>query len=114
MTDEELGEIVCESLRRASIPLKNPPVRAVTRRISHAYPIYSKGYELHFDRIDNWLGQIENMLSFGRQGLFAHDNIHHALHMAYSAVDCLSQEGHFDKIRWEHYRKIFRDHVVED
>ena len=114
MTDTELGEIVCESLRKAAIPLKNPPKTVVTHRISHAYPIYNEGYESHFDRIDHWLGQVENLLSFGRQGLFAHDNIHHALHMAYSAVNCLSQEGQFDRNKWENYRQVFKNHVVED
>ena len=34
---------------------------------------------------------------FGRQGLFAHDNTHHALAMAYAAVDCLREDGTFDK-----------------
>ena len=114
MTDTELGEIVCESLKRAAIPLREPPGMVVTHRISHAYPIYDEGYELHVDRIDHWLGQVENLLSFGRQGLFAHDNIHHTLHMAYSAVNCLSQEGWFDRNRWENYRQIFNNHVVED
>lgn len=114
MTDAELGAVVSKSLERACIPLKSPPEKIVTRRISHAYPIYNKGYELYFDRIDRWLGQLENVLSFGRQGLFAHDNIHHALHMAYSAVNCLNQDGRFDTEKWENYRQDFKNHVVED
>jgi len=114
MTDMELGELVCDSLGRASISLKKPPKAVVTRRLSHAYPIYNKGYELNFDRIDRWLDRVENLLSFGRQGLLAHDNIHHTLHMAYSAVDCLGQEGRFDRNKWEKYRQDFKNHVVED
>jgi protoporphyrinogen oxidase len=115
MTDTELGEIVCESLKRASIPLGTSPKMVVTRRISHAYPIYHKGYEFHFNHIDNWLSQVENLVSFGRQGLFAHDNIHHALHMAYAAVDCLAKDGKFDKDKWQnYYRKVFETHIVED
>jgi len=115
MTDSELGEVVCDSLKRASIPLKTPPKMVVTRRISHAYPIYRKGYEDYFNLIDHWLSRVENLLSFGRQGLFAHDNTHHALYMAHAAVDCLNEEGNFDKDKWQsYYRKIFETHVVED
>ncbi len=114
MTDTELGEQVCDYLKSASIPIKTSLKEVVTRRLSHAYPIYRKGYELYFDRIDHWLGQARNLLSFGRQGLFVHDNIHHSLYMAYAAVDCLSQEGQFNRNKWEAYRQAFNSHVVED
>jgi protoporphyrinogen oxidase len=115
MTDLELGEIVSDSLKKVSIPLKTPPKMVVTRRISHAYPIYRKGYEMDFNPVDDWLGQIDNLISFGRQGLFAHDNTHHALYMAYAVADCLNENGEFDRDKWQnYYRKIFETHVVED
>jgi glycosyltransferase involved in cell wall biosynthesis len=41
ITDEELGEIIFDYLKRASIPLKTHPKVVVTRRLSHAYPIYT-------------------------------------------------------------------------
>lgn len=115
LTDEELGEMVSESLDRACIPLRTRPEKVVSRRLPHAYPIYDRGHELHFKHIDDWLNQIKNLLSFGRQGLFAHDNAHHALDMAYAAADCLDQEGKFNRSKWQgHYRKVFERHVVED
>jgi len=114
MTDTELGEQVCDCLKSASIPIRTSLKEVVTRRLSHAYPIYRKGYELYFDRIDHWLGQARNLLYFGRQGLFAHDNIHHSLYMAYAAVDCLNQEGQFNRDKWDAYRQVFNSHVVED
>jgi len=57
---------------------------------------------------------VEGLLTFGRQGLFAHDNTHHALFMAYSAADCLGPGGRFDRRRWQQYRQRFQGHVVED
>ncbi len=115
MTDEELGKIVFDSLERASIPLKIRPEMVVSRRLSHAYPVYHKDYEVCFGIIDRWLSQVENLLFFGRQGLFAHDNTHHALYMGYAASDCLNQNGRFDRDKWQgYYRKIFETHVVED
>jgi hypothetical protein len=63
--------------------------------------------------LDRWIDSVPDFLSYGRQGLFAHDNTHHALFMAYSAVDCLV-DGRFDEDRWNEYREIFATHVVED
>jgi hypothetical protein len=64
--------------------------------------------------LDRWVESLPNFLSYGRQGLFAHDNTHHALFMAHSAVDCLGADGRFDLSRWAAFREVFRTHVVED
>jgi protoporphyrinogen oxidase len=114
MSDEELGRHVAADIARAGLPLPRPPVRAFTRRLAQAYPIYLCGYDEPFAAIDRWLGQQEGFLSYGRQGLFAHDNTHHALFMAYAAVECLDARGKLDLDRWADYRKIFATHVVED
>ena len=114
MSDEELAAVVQQSLALAGLPIRAAIRRTMTRRLSHAYPLYRTGYESHFDTIDHWLARFENLLTFGRQGLFAHDNTHHALFMAYSAVDCLDSAGGFDRERWNSYRRVFESHVVED
>jgi protoporphyrinogen oxidase len=114
MNDSDLGELVLESLREAGLPAPAAPHRVASRRLPQAYPIYLEGYERHFDRIDDWLGTVPNLLSFGRQGLFAHDNTHHALFMAYCASECLGTDGRFDRARWSGFRKRFETHVVED
>jgi len=91
------------------------PIRAVTvRRLAQAYPIYTRSYREHFDRIDQWVASVDNLLTFGRQGLFAHDNTHHTLSMAYAAAACLSDEGTLDRGRWREHRREFESHVVED
>jgi protoporphyrinogen oxidase len=113
-TDGELGEIVAEALRAAGIPLRAPPAQIATRRLAQAYPIYRCGFEADFAALDDWLQRFTNLVTFGRQGLFAHDNAHHALHMAYCAVDCLNGEGSFDSARWQGFRRSFESHVVED
>ena len=83
------------------------------KRLRHAYPIYEKGFEVPFNMLDCWANALPNFLSYGRQGLFAHDNTHHALYMAYSAADCL-RNGAFDHTKWDDYRRVFATHVVED
>ena len=64
--------------------------------------------------MDRWVEGMQGLLTFGRQGLFAHDNTHHALAMAHGAVDCLSADGRFDLAKWHDYRRVFETHVVED
>ncbi len=113
MTDAELGSVVEDALARAGLPLRVKPDAVLTRRLSHAYPIYLRGYEEHFARLDQWAAGLPRLLSYGRQGLFAHDNTHHALAMAYAAAECLRGDT-FDHARWGEYRTEFEKHVVED
>lgn len=113
-SDDELAEVVKASLARCGLPVRVPIVKIVTKRLAAAYPIYHLGYESHFSLVSDWLAGLDGILTFGRQGLFAHDNTHHALAMAYAAVDCLQESGNFDAARWKDYLKEFSKHVVED
>ena len=114
MSDEQLGELACRSLAEAGLRVSAPVQRAFTRRLPQAYPIYQVGYEAHFDAIDRWLQAIKGLLTFGRQGLFVHDNTHHALYMAYAAAECFQRDGVFDWSQWHEFRDVFDTHVVED
>jgi len=113
-SDEDLGARVKASLERYGLPVKAPVSRIVTKRLPFAYPIYREGYEEPFKIQDEWAENLDRVLTFGRQGLFAHDNTHHALAMAFGAVDCLQPDGVFDKEKWRSYRTEFAKHVVED
>jgi protoporphyrinogen oxidase len=113
-SDDDLGQLVREGLARAGIPIRAPVRKIVTRRLEQAYPIYTRGYREHFDRLDAWIGAIDGLITFGRQGLFAHDNTHHALAMAYAACECLDDHGTLDHTRWAAHRLEFQSHVVED
>ncbi|MEZ4588665.1 MAG: hypothetical protein R2909_19995 [Gemmatimonadales bacterium] len=112
-SDQALGALVAEDLATAGIPLPAAPTAVMTRRLPQAYPIYTIGYEEPFGVLDRWASGLPRLLSYGRQGLFAHDNTHHALAMAYAAADCLGPDG-FDLARWADHRRVFETHVVED
>jgi protoporphyrinogen oxidase len=114
LSDPELGDLVRRALETAGLPIKAPLRRIVTKRIGQAYPIYRRGYEEHFETMDRYLAGLEGILTFGRQGLFVHDNTHHALYMAYAAAECLDNNGRFNQEKWRAYREVFESHVVED
>ena len=113
MSDQQLGQLVERDLANCAIPLPAVPQAVMTRRLAQAYPIYVNGYEEPLTKLDTWVGGLPDLISYGRQGLFAHDNTHHALFMAYSAVDCL-EGNNFDRARWARFREVFKTHVVED
>lgn len=114
MSDDELGVRFCEWLGGVGLPVRAKVRKTLTRRLGHAYPVYDLGYEEKFRVMDSWLAGIDGLLTFGRQGLFAHDNTHHAFAMAYGAADCLLPSGALDRSEWVKRRREFESHVVED
>ena len=102
-----------DALRGAGLP-RPQVLETATHRLSHAYPIYEKGFEPGLERLHAWIDDQPRLLTFGRQGLFVHDNAHHALAMAWDAVDCLEPGGGFNVQRWRRARESFAEHVVED
>ena len=113
-SDQDLGKLCQESLERCGIPITAPISRVAIKRLAFAYPIYKESYGKYFNIQDEWASGLDRVLTFGRQGLFAHDNTHHALAMAYGAVDCLDDDGNFSADKWSEYRIEFAKHVVED
>jgi protoporphyrinogen oxidase len=114
MSDQALGDLLRGWLEQAGLPVRSKVRRVTTRKLRQAYPLYRRGYEEQFAKVDQWLGKLEGLLSFGRQGLFVHDNTHHAFYMARAAADCLQPDGGLDRSLWAQYREIFETHVVED
>ncbi len=92
-----------------------PKLLAVeVRRIPKCYPVYSGAYHQDLAFVEEWAAQHPRLVTFGRQGLFAPDNTHHALHMGWEAADALLPDGALDRARWSAARESFRSHVVED
>jgi len=112
-SDAELGELVADGLARCGLPAPDP-VAVEVRRLPSVYPVYRTGWRPAFEALDAWAGAQPALVTFGRQGLFAHDNTHHTLAMARAAVDALGDGGSFDRAAWARARDRFTTHVVED
>lgn len=110
--EETLLSNVRDDIVRLGLP--DPGSRGLVKQIRHAYPIYRIGSEAALDEVASWLDTRPGVVSFGRQGLFAHDNTHHALAMARDAVACVSDDLGFDDAAWDRARVRFSHHVVED
>lgn len=110
--DATLAEIVADTLARTGLPAMHVE-EVVVRRVNHVYPVYTRGYGAALTTLDDWARGIPGVTTFGRLGLFAHDNTHHALAMAYDAVAALTPAG-FDHHAWARARERFNAHVVED
>ena len=111
--DEELAALVQETLARSGLPPAGV-LDVVVERLPHVYPVYEVGYERNLAGLDSWAAALPSVTTFGRLGLFAHDNTHHALTMAYDAVAALDARGRWDAAGWGAARRRFAAHVVED
>lgn len=111
--ERELGARVVRDLAASGLDAVNP-LDVVVRRVPRAYPVYRVGYARPFAVLDQWLATQARLVTFGRQGLFAHDNTHHAMAMGWALADCLGPGGELDRDRWHAAREGFLDHVVED
>jgi len=114
MTADDLADVVREDLARAGLPIEVPVEHVEVRRLAQAYPIYERGFHHHLVRLNHWLDSLPRVVSLGRQGLFAHDNTHHTLAMAYAAARCTGDDGTCDHGRWREERVVFESFVVED
>jgi protoporphyrinogen oxidase len=112
--NERLADLARAALRERGLPEPGPVRRVAVRRLPNVYPVYRVGYATPFQALDAWAAAQPALLSFGRLGLFVHDNTHHALAMAWAAADALAPEGGFDQAAWSRSRQAFSSHVVED
>jgi len=116
MTDDELAALVLRGLADCGLPVVHLPDSdgVHVRRLRHVYPVYGVGYADRLAPIAGWAERLANVTTFGRLGLFVHDNTHHAMRMAYDAVDSLRDDGSLDVAAWAAARERFAAHVVED
>ncbi len=113
-SDGELSGRLLLELERAGLPVTAPIAAVFSRRLAHAYPVYEVGFATRLAAVDNYLATVPKIVSLGRQGLFAHDNTHHTMQMAYRAAECLADDLGWDKEAWSKHREAFAKHVVED
>lgn len=109
----DVGRLVADDLESLGLPAVNPD-RTEVRRLGSVYPVYERRTATDRAAIADWASNLGPVLSFGRQGLAAPDNVHHVLSMGSAAADSLTPDGAVDRDRWRGHLARFADHVVED
>ncbi len=122
-SDDDLVALVQDGIALLGLP----PLRLAgheVRRVRRVYPVYRQGYRDRLAGLDAWSERLAHVTTFGRLGLFVHDNTHHAMRMGWDAVECLRTDGDpapgsaspvgMDHRCWQDARERFRRHVVED
>ena len=111
--DDRLADLVVEDLAKVGLPPATY-VACETRRLRSVYPVYD--LETAEDRrtADHWTGSGDRLLTLGRQGLRAIDNLHHVMAMGQGAVASIGDNGVIDAAAWQRQLARFADHTVED
>lgn len=112
--ESKIVKRVLNDLGRAGLPLDVPIKETISRHLSHVYPVYDLHFEESLKVVLDYFNSLSGLVTLGRQGLFAHDNTHHTIEVAYKACECVAGDLSFDKEKWVAYRVQFEKHVVED
>lgn len=116
LADDEVTSRVTADLEVLGLPAVPTAelVGAAVRRIPRVYPVFTPESERAFAVLDAWAADHPRLVTFGRHGLFTHDNTHHALAMAWAAAAAARSDGSVDPGLWAQARQRFAAHVVED
>ena len=79
MNNVDLIRFALEELDKIGFSLHRHLINGFVVRRSHAYPVYSLGYEENVNIIKDYLGQFPNLRIMGRAGRFRYDNSDYAL-----------------------------------
>jgi protoporphyrinogen oxidase len=109
----EVLEKVLSDLEGTGLPVPGVLSHRVARR-DNIYPVYDLGFQQNLSKVEEYLDGAGNIVTLGRQGLFVHDNVHHAIEMGIAAGKCLNSDLAWDREEWARYRDIFASHVVAD
>ena len=86
MDDDQLFEMCIECLEKHNLLKRTEVEDYHTRRLKHAYPRFRVGYEKKLQTIFEYIENINNFITFGREGLFAYANVDDAIWMGFEVA----------------------------
>lgn len=84
--EEYCKKMVIKDLLKEDIIKEEEILEAHAYKYKFGYPIYKLGYEEHLSNIINFIGNIKNIETAGRQGLFQYINGHIAMQMGFETA----------------------------
>ncbi len=85
--EESAREAIFADLEKEGICTPDEIVEVNLLRTPHGYPIFGLGFEPHLEKVNAFVGGIENVQTTGRQGGFCYPNMHKAMRMGANAAD---------------------------
>lgn len=85
--DESIKTQLMKELAEENICQANDIVELHITRSETGYPIFNLGFEQHLEEVKDYIKQIANLQSTGRQGAFTYPNMHTAMRMGKKAAD---------------------------
>ncbi len=101
MPEEELVRVCVNQLLKVKVLDAEPKILGhFSLRVEKAYPIYTLGWSVKFERMHSRLNALENLFLIGRGALFLHCNIDHSLAQAKRLSAFLSEGRASCKEAW--------------
>lgn len=111
LPDKEIYELVRQDLVKAEILKKGEEHNFLIKKVRRVYPIYSLNYKKHLNIVMDYLTNIPNLLSVGRNGMFNYNNMDHSLDMAkiianYINNGCVKEDWELALKRFDSYKIV--------
>jgi protoporphyrinogen oxidase len=104
--DQAVYTSVVRELHRHGVIKERDVEHYAVLRIPHAYPVYDIGYRAFLNKVLDYLGGTDRLLSIGRQGLFHYNNMSNSIAAGYEVGKALSvsEEDNFKNLIQDVYR----------
>jgi protoporphyrinogen oxidase len=80
-SDEELVRIAISDLERIGLLNADEVIGSLVKRIPHAYPVYDLEYKENLAPVIDFVHDLDNVKTGGRQGLFRYNNMDQSIEM---------------------------------
>jgi protoporphyrinogen oxidase len=90
MSVDDIFHVCLEALQKHALLRREWVEDYHLRKIEHAYPRFRIGYNRILRSLFDFINDIENLVSFGRQGLFSYANVDDVMWMAFEVTKNLA------------------------
>ena len=106
--NKELYEKVIADLEKVGILNRKEVVEYFSVRLKDVYPVYNLNFKNNLNIILDYLSNIQNLITNGRQGLFNYNNMDHCIDMGIKASRYIINNGNdwYEKIKDFNYKIV--------
>lgn len=95
-TEGEIFDLVINEIEELGLFSRREVMKFFTVKIPAVYPVYFLNYQEHLKVLLDYLGEMSNLVSIGRQGLYQHDNMATAIESALNVGELTASHGVMD------------------